>query len=281
MINFKQIKSGLIAGAVMLALGSTAAHAGVDGSNAAIKAAVASGSVDAIIAEIERTESLICAPCVDTVTKLLDHNTYAVREVAAWWFAKRPSLATMMTAQMVDDLALSDSRKIRNAADFIGSARSFEALGALEQAMRKTGLSVDARLAIVRAAGVMGKKTANSILVLGMQDADASVRKQAVGAWRDMREQADAAPAVGLLTDADASVRAEAATLMGGFKQASARAALEQLVVSDGDATVRRNAAWALGKIGDRASRVALTTAAADKSPLVSGVARAAIASLK
>ncbi len=281
MTNFKQMKTGLFTGLLALTLGASFANAGVGGSNAAIKAAAASGSTDAIIAEIERSEGLICAACVDTVTALTDHNSYVVREAAAWWFAKRPSLATMMTAQMVDDLALPDSRKVRNAADFIGSARSFNALGALATAMARTDINAEAKLAIVRAVGAMGKKSGNPVLAAGMQNADAGVRTQALLAWRDMRGQADAAPVVVLLGDADATVRSEAATVIGGFKQADGRAALEQLVVADSNATVRRNAAWALGKIGDRASRVALTTASQDKSPLVSGVARAALASLK
>ncbi len=281
MTNFKQMKTGLLTGLLALSLGSSAVYAGVGGSNAAIKTAVASGSTDAIVAEIERSEGLMCAACVDTVTALTDHNNYVVREAAAWWFAKRPSLATMMTAQMVDDLALPDSRKVRNAADFIGSARSFGALGALATAMARTDINAEAKVAIVRAVGVMGNKQGNAVLVAGMQNADAGVRTQALQVWRDMRGQTDATPVVALLSDADATVRAEAATVIGGFKQAEGRAVLEQLVVQDGNATVRRNAAWALGKIADRGSRVALTTAAQDKSSLVSGVARAALASLK
>ncbi len=281
MTNFKQMKTGLLTGLLALSLGSSAAYAGVGGSNAAIKAAVAAGSTDAILAEIERSEGLICTECVDTVTALTDHNSYVVREAAAWWFAKRPSLATMMTAQMVDDLALPDSRKVRNAADFIGSARSFDAIGALATAMSRTDINAEAKLAIVRAVGVMGKKSGNPVLAAGMQNPDAGVRTQALLAWRDMRGQSDAAPVVTLLGDADAAVRSEAATVIGSFKQSNARAMLEQLVVQDGNAVVRRNAAWALGKIGDRASRVALTTASQDKSPLVSGVARAALVSLK
>jgi hypothetical protein len=277
-----QMKTGLLATLMLMATHTSGAFAGVGGSNGQIRSAIASGSVDAIIAEVERTEGLMCAECVDTVTALIDHNSYQVREVAAWWFAKRPSLATMMTAQMLDDLSLSnDSRKLRNAADFLGSARAYESMDALGVAMKKTGVTAEARLAMVRALGAMGKKSANPTLSTAMADSDAAVRKQALIAWRDLRGQTDAAPAVALLGDADAGVRAEAATLAGGFKQASAHVALEGLVLRDADATVRRNAAWALGKIADRSSRDALTAASNDASPLVSGVARAALASLK
>jgi len=85
----------------------------------------------------------------------------------------------------------------------------------------------------------------------------------------------------GLLTDSDARVRAEAATVVGAYADASARTTLEQLVVSDPDAFVRRNAAYALGKIGSRDSAPALTTATLDKSGIVSGYAKVALASLK
>ena len=58
------------------------------------------------------------------------------------------------------------------------------------------------------------------------------------------------------------------------------RAALEAALAGDADASVRRNAAWALGRIGDRASQPALEAAMNDRSPLVGGVARAALAAL-
>ena len=77
------------------------------------------------------------------------------------------------------------------------------------------------------------------------------------------------------------NVRAEAATVVGGMKAAAGVAALEQLVVKDPDPFVRRNAAWALGQLGASSSKAALTTASTDKSGVVRGVARAALASIK
>jgi HEAT repeat protein len=114
-----------------------------------------------------------------------------------------------------------------------------------------------------------------------MSDADAGVRAMAVVAWRDVLGQAGAQPVVAVLHDGDAGVRAEAATVIGGMREATGRATLEDLVVHDADPVVRRNAAWALGQIGSAASRPALTTASTDASGLVSLVAKAALANLK
>ena len=76
----------------LLALTPSLAFAGKGGSAAAIQAAVASHSVDAIVAEVERSESLICGECLDSLTALTEDSRFAVREVAAWWFARRPAL---------------------------------------------------------------------------------------------------------------------------------------------------------------------------------------------
>src|SRR4051812_40856014 len=75
----------------LLSLAPSAAFAGKGGSAEAIQSAIASRSTDAIVAEIERAESLICDRCIDLVTGLTEDSRFAVREVAAWWFARRPA----------------------------------------------------------------------------------------------------------------------------------------------------------------------------------------------
>ena len=82
------------------------AFAGRGGSAGKIAAAVNSGSVDAIVAEVERAETLMCPDCMGTMLNLLEDNRLQVREVAAWWFAKRPGakeqLATTFKAELAD-----------------------------------------------------------------------------------------------------------------------------------------------------------------------------------
>lgn len=265
---------------LVLLLSATPSLAGKGGSAGQIKSAVASGSVDAIVAEIERAEALVCPECIDVMTNLLDHPRYEVREAAGWWFAKRPALKAEMVEQMVSDLGTGTGVSVRNAADFLGAVRAADRLPALTAAYDR-GVSAEARLAIVRAAGAIATIGGNALLQKGLADADGAVRLMATSAWRDMRGQSGAAPLVPLLADSDAAVRAEAAASVGGLREQSGRVALEALVVSDPDATVRRNAAWALGELGSRESAAALEAASRDASPLVRGVARAARRALR
>ena len=241
---------------------------------------MSSGSADAILAEVERAERLVCADCVEPVTALLDDSRYPVRQVAAWWFAKRPALKTMMTGQMRTDLGGTDSTKVAYAADFLGTVASYDSIPDLVAAYARTGLTVDARLHIVQAFGVLGHAAANSAITSAMSDSDASVRSAALDAWQAVLYQHGAAPAAALLTDSDAHVRAKAASVVGGFREAGARAALETIVNADSDAPTRRNAAWALGRIGSTASTAALTTATHDASSLVRTTAKVALSQL-
>jgi HEAT repeat protein len=264
----------------LLALAPSAALAGKGGSASAIQAAMASGSSDAIAAELERTESLICEDCAALVTVLTEDSRYSVREVAAWWFGRRPALRDMLVDGFIADLPHGDTIKVRNAADFLGRTRTLSAIAPLRAAIHRGDLGVEARLAVVRAVGYMGHTNGNDVLVTAMADPDASVRGAAVAAWRDMLGQQVAAPVVALLGDLDAFVRAQAAAVVGGMGEQSGRAALEALVTRDPDSAVRRNAAWALGQLGNAASRAVLIEATSDKSGLVRGVAKASLAKL-
>jgi HEAT repeat protein len=264
----------------LLALGSAPALAGKGGSADRIQSAVASGSPDAIAAELERTESLICEDCVPLVTALTEDSRYAVREVAAWWFSRRPGLRDMMIDGFVADLPRGDTTKVRNAADFLGQNHTLSAIAPLRAAIHPTHLGVEARFAVVRAIGEMAHVSGNDVLLTAMADPDASVRGAAVAAWRGMYGQQTAQPVVPLLGDRDAFVRAQAAAVVGTMVEQTGRAGLEALVVGDLDPAVRRNAAWALGQLGNAASRAALIQAASDKSGLVSGVAKASLAKL-
>ncbi len=268
--------------AVALLVGAASvAQAGKGGNALRIQGAIASNGQDSIIAEVERTETLECAACVPLVSSLLTDSRYAVREVAAWWFAKRPGMQQQLAVQMEAQLSGGDSIAIRNAADFLGTTKTYKALPLLVAAMQRgSTLTVDARLALVRAAGAMAHTAGNSILVSGMADADPSVRTAAVYAWRDVLGQPNVTVVEPLLGDASAQVRAAAATVIGAYQDGTARVTLEQMAMSDTDTTVRRDAAWALGKIGSSASMPALTIASHDASPVVASVAKASMASL-
>jgi HEAT repeat protein len=147
--------------------------------------------------------------------------------------------------------------------------------------MRRPELTSEAKLSIVRAVDVLGNIGGNEVLTVAMADTDAAVRAAAVRAWRDIRGQVDAAPVIALLGDADAKVRAEAATVIGGMRDAAGLARLEAMVIGDADPIARKNAAWALGRLGSASSRGVLTIASGDSSSYVRGVARAALAQLR
>ena len=271
----------VVAGALALVGVTGTADAGRGGSAERITNAKATGSVDAIIAEVERAERLTCDRCVPVVMDLLDDDRYEVREVAGWWFARRAKLKVELTARATADLAGSDSRLARNGADLLGAFMHPGAVSALTAAAGRTSLTAEARLAAVRALGMIGHPAGRAGVVTGLTDADAGVRLTALDAWPRLRDVSDAAPVVALLTDADARVRAAAAGVIGGERDASGRAGLEAVLASDADANARRNPAWALGQIGDAASRAALTAATTDPSPLVRSTAKAALVALR
>jgi HEAT repeat protein len=266
--------------AVAFVLLATPAFAGKGGGAANIKSAIQSRSVDAIIAEVERAEGLNCGECVQLITNLTEDSRYEIREVAAWWFAKRPAMAKMMAEGFVQDLGTGGSLAVRNAADFLGATITFTSLPQLRSAITRTDLNAEAKMALVRAVKTMAHIDGNFVLLTAMGDIDAGVRAAAVNAWREIRGQTSASPVVALLADTDATVRAEAATVVGAMLDATARVSLENLVARDADPVVRRNAAWALGKLGQSASRDVLYAATTDKSGLVRMVAKASLASL-
>jgi hypothetical protein len=278
-MTMKTIRIKLAAVALVLCA-AMPAFAGVGGSAEKIRSAVASGSVDAIIAEVERAEGLACGDCVQLVTNLTEDSRYQVREVAAWWFAKRPALKKMLAEQFDGELVTGGTLKVRNAADFLGATMTYTSMPNLRAAIRRE-VGPEAKIAVVRAIQLLGRKDGNDALSFAMSDRDAGVRAAAARAWRDIYDQTDAAPVVGLLADSDADVRAEAATVVGAMKATSGRAGLEAVVVADPSPVVRRNAAWALGKLGQAASREALVKASADASSLVRMTAKAALAQLR
>ena len=265
--------------ASVLVLGGTA-QAGVGGSAALIQNAVQSGSQDAILAEIERAEYLMCPACVPIVENLIDDQRPAVREAAAWWFARRPATAQSFIDRSLGDLAGTDSTMAEHGADFIAVFRNVKYIPQLSGALASTTLDGAARAAAATALGRIGDPSVDSALAQAMSASDPTVKVAAIKAWVRVRYQTGAAPIVTLVGDADAGVREQAAAALGEEREASGRTNLEAALATDTDAVVRRNAAWALGRIGDAASRPALTAAENDPSPLVALTAKAALASL-
>src|SRR5438045_3874331 len=95
------------------------ALAGRGATTVAIQAAIASGSADTIVAELERAEILACLACIDPIRKLTDHPSARVRDAAGWWLGRR-GIRDAVIADMTARLSQQDPAAARNAADVLG-----------------------------------------------------------------------------------------------------------------------------------------------------------------
>lgn len=263
------------------------AHGGRGGSTTLIKSAVASGSDDAIVAEVERAEQLACLSCIEPIRQLVDYPSQRVRDVAGWWLGKRGVRAEViadMTARL--STAAQDPIAARNAADVLGAMRDFTTLPQLAGYLAHP-LDEASGAAAARAVGNIGHPTGLAALSTGFASSLAGVRAASLEALRMLRAPAsakvisNAQAIVPLFADQDATVRRQAALTAGFLKDKAATAGLSQLVTGDGNALVRKAAAWALGQIGDGAGAPALEQATNDSDAFVRSVASAALANLK
>ncbi len=258
------------------------AWAGHGSSPQAVASAIASGSPDAIKSELERSEYLVCAACVDYVMPLIDSQDQGIREVAGWWLVRR-GVSRQIFADMLTRLGQPDSVKARNAADVLGSFGYVNAIPSLGAALSNPAFTGEARAAMARALGTIRRPAAAAPLQAVLGDADPLVRAASLAALRKVEGFNDGTVAVGLLGDASESVRVEAIFTVAAFHTPSAAAPLVQLLKSDPSASVRKRAAWALGQMNASAAVAApaLTQAStSDASPFVRSLARAALASL-
>jgi len=270
---------------------SPTARAGQGSSPGAIQRAIASDSVDAISAELERAERLRCEACVRMVRPLVDHQDGRIRRVATWWLARR-GLRSELFVEMALRLAAPDSTAARNAADVLGSLRHPMAGEPLAAALGNPIFDANARAAMAAALGRIGDPVAVPALAEATRAEPAPVRAAALAALRELRGPIDyATPALPLLTDGDAQVRSEAIYTLGasrgrGIAPEQTRAVVQGLahvLASDPEAVVRKKAAWALGELGlvpDLAGPALGEAADKDPDPAVRSLARAAFGRL-
>jgi hypothetical protein len=261
--------------------GARSANAGMGGSPSAIQQAISANSVDAIKAELERAEFLVCAACVDLVTPLIDHPDQRVRQVAAWWLARR-AVAKQIQVSMITRLSQPDSTAALNAADVLGEFHYVSSIPALGAALSNPTFSGSARAEMAQALGTIGRPAGTQYLTAALGDSDPQVRTASLVALRSIHGNRDGSVATPLVADADPGVRQTAVVTIGMFKYAGGASALVA-ALGDPSQNVRKKAAWALGEIGASSSVAgpALQNAAAnDTSPLVRSLARAALTKL-
>jgi HEAT repeat protein len=259
-----------------------AAHAGRGGSPQAIQLAISSGSPDAIKAELERAEWLVCGVCSDMIRPLVDNSDAGVRQVAAWWLSRR-AISREVRLDMLNRLSQPDSIAARNAADVLGEFHYVNSIPALSAALSNPIYSGEARAAMAHALGVINRPAVVAPLTAALSDSNAQVKTGALLALQSIAGLRDGSAIVPLITDGDVGVRAEAATTLGMFRATSGADALVGALQNDPSATVRKRAAWALGEMGANAGVAgpALENAAAnDPSPFVRSLAASAITKL-
>ena len=280
-INMNAKKLAIVCSLGLALLAGRGANAGTGGSASTIQQAISANSVDSIKAELERTEFLVCAGCVDLVTPLVDHPDFRVRTVAAWWLARR-AVAKQVQVSMLNRLSQPDSTAALNAADVLGEFHYVSSIPALGAALSNPLFSGAARAEMAKALGTIGRPAGTQYLTTALADSDPQVRSASLQALRTIPGFRDGSVAAPLISDADPGVRSDAVVTVGMFKYAGGAPALVA-ALSDPSQTVRKKAAWALGEIGASSSTAgpALQNAAAnDPSPLVRSLAKAALTKL-
>ncbi len=266
----------IVALAAVVAAPGTAS-AGKGATFASLSNAIASGNPDSIVAEVERAEKLPCGSCIDLVKPLIDADDARVRDVAAWWLAKR-AIRDQVRDEMFARLQGGDTIAARNAAEVLGRFMHPDALMALEIAIHDGSLGDEARAAAATAVGTIGDYRGKAVLEGALTSESPAVRAAAARALREIRGNVDAVAVVDLLTDDDHEVVRQAVLTTGALRESAAVGPLlDVLRDTSRPEGVRKHAAWALGRIGDGSAREGLRASAEnDPSMLVRGAARAA-----
>src|SRR5215471_18950691 len=155
------------------------AVAGRGSSLQAVRLAVASGSSDAIKAELERAENLVCIACVDVVKPLIDNQDEGIRQVAAWWLARR-GVSRDIRVEMLNRLGQPDSIAARNAADVLGEMHTPSSIPALSAALSNPMFSSEARAHMAQALGKISRPTVVAPLTGALAVDDAAVKVAAM-----------------------------------------------------------------------------------------------------
>jgi HEAT repeat protein len=280
-INMNAKKLAIVCSLGLALLAGRGANAGTGGSASTIQQAISANSVDSIKAELERTEFLVCAGCVDLVTPLVDHPDFRVRTVAAWWLARR-AVAKQVQVSMLNRLSQPDSTAALNAADVLGEFHYVSSIPALGAALSNPLFSGAARAEMAKALGTIGRPAGTQYLTTALADSDPQVRSASLQALRTIPGFRDGSVAAPLISDADPGVRSDAVVTVGMFKYTGGASALVA-ALSDSSQVVRKKAAWALGEIGAPSSVAGAplqNAAANDPSPLVRSLAKAALTKL-
>lgn len=282
--TFSLLASGFLAPGI--------ASAGRDGSTGKITSAINSGSVDSIIAELERAENIPTGGALAAVLKLVDHDSARVREAAGWWLGRR-GVRNKVIEMAELRLNAQDPIAARNVLDALRGMRDVATLDLVAGYVAHP-LDEASGVAALRTVGAIGSPKGLPATQLAVGSTLAGVRAQGLRSVRELRAPVgervvtNGTAFLGALKDADASVRREAAITLGFLAQrglnpdpaSSGVNALVDTLKTDASAVVRKAAAWALGEIGNAAGRDALRAAQNDADSSVRSIATAALGRL-
>ncbi len=263
-------------------------RAGVDGSTAKINSAISSGSVDAIVSELERAENIPTRGALPSVLRLVDHESDRVREAAGWWLGRR-GVRVQVIKMAEQRLNAEDPVAARNVLDALRGMRDPATLDLVGGYMSRV-LDEGSGVSALRTLGAIGSPKALAYITPAVSSNLAAVRAQGLRAVRELRAPigqrvvTNGTAYLAALTDADENVRREAALTLGYLGQrgqnpdvvSSGVNALVGVVKSDASPKVRKAAAWALGEIGSPVGRDALRAATSDEDAQVRSIAKAA-----
>ncbi len=248
----------------VLGLAPSVAVAGVGASYGSLRNAIATNNPDTIMAQLERAEKLPCRACIELVMPLIDDRRIEVRDVAAWWLAKR-AIRTELRDAMIGRLISGGTISARNAAEVLGRFMHPDALEALEFALLDEELGDAARVAAATAIATIGHGSGKEILEAGLNARSVAVRVAAATSLRGIRGNSDGLALIPLLGDDDPRVVSAASLSLGALEEW--RAVPELIGVADSDgfsARARMNACWALGQIGDTSAMEVLKNISQD-----------------
>jgi HEAT repeat protein len=245
--------------------------------SASMMAAIDEASPQGLTAMLEYGERVECLACIPKLqSKLLDSDSAATREIAAWWLRRRPFGYARAAVAMRQTLE-SDRDDVRRAraAEALGEFLDAGGVPALEQAVLEDG-APGVRLAAVRALGRMNARAGHAVIAAAFEDEDASIRRAALDQVLRVSFFSECPAVIPKLEDSSADVRIRAAQIIGQLQLQAGREALEAVLADDESVPVRQAAAWALGKLGG--ARQALIAAQESESePRVLDAVRVAL----
>jgi hypothetical protein len=258
--------------------------------SAAIVSMATSSGPSALWQTLEHGERVECLDCIGAVAPLLYDANAKNREISAWWLRRRilgvfgPGEVYSQTLTTLASDASATKRAY--AASAIGEFLVGSGIPNLAAALTSDS-DAGVRAAAASALGRLNDDGSNfgvsfpSAFTVALGDASPDVKVAALEAAGRVSTLADptfSTKLVGLVGDANATVRAHAVQLLDEMNQASAVAGVIGLAKADPDATVRLNACHALGTFGDASAKPSLEYIAAnDASSLVRDMATIAL----